>query len=169
MDLEIPQKVKQIIGRKRSRDDDDDDDDAEVEETALKPEPPRKNKAQKISGSFWSRYQNYRKQHNGIEAIVEAATVAHTYDEQHQLDRHPPHVNGESLAFLEGRLSLCDTAGWPGGDIEAVTRFLNSTNFGVRTPVFNSMPDFSWAGDEVNDFRLFVNAVEDQGWLREVV
>lgn len=162
----MTQKVKQIIGRKRSRDSDDDDHDER--ESKLEP-PPRNTKARKLSEvAFWTKFQKVRKEQNAIEAMVEAAKVAHAYDVRNQLDRYPPNADPETLALLEGRLSLCDTPGWAGGDIEAVQRFLNSGHPGMRTPVFNTVPDFSWAGDEVDDFRLFVGAADDQDWLRDV-
>lgn len=153
--MDISKKAKQIVGKKRSRDEDDEDE--------LEQERPRK--AQAIAPAFWSRYQELRKEHNALEAMIEAATVAHTYDDKNGLDRRlPPYVNEEALAALEGRAKMWDSEGWPGGDMAGVLHFLDSATLGRRTPPH----DFSWAGNEANDFRLFVT-VADNGCLGDVM
>ncbi len=163
----VTNKVKQVIGRKRSRD--------ECEDDTAREQPVRK--APITATAFWKKYRELRVYHNDLEAMANATAVAHAYDEENGLVmRHPPTVNEEALAALEGRsrsrvVSTATSWSWSGSRLEEIYNFCGLPPSGPLTPapLFSPAPlfadyDFMWAGEEVYDFRNFVVSAERADW-----
>lgn len=184
-DFEIGPKLKQMVGRKRSRDEHEDEDGDDPLEPLLekpKPEPEeRKTKvrkisnevnkvsdgARKLSSSVRTKCQAFRKRCTGPTSL-QAAPIEQSQEHLHPLHWSPPGVNPETLAILEGTPLPSDSAERMAADLDGVMRFLNEALSPPTMPVFNLVPDISWAGAEVDDFRLFVNAADDETWLQDV-
>ena len=142
--------------KKRSWDEEDEDED---EDDVAK---RRTRNRSATEARFWETYRTSRNEHNASEAMIHATKVAHAYDEKYGLDRHTVDMNQDAVSDSKRRNKPWDSTDWPGGDLVAVVQFLNS-NTAERA---NRPVELDWAGQEVDDFRLFVNAV-DSGWLAD--